>query len=145
MSQALLRLAAYGFLGWGAEILWTALCALRKRPRDWRMPGTTTLWMFPIYGSAVFLFEPLHDALREVSVLARVPVYVAGLWVVEYASSWIVERLVGRPPWDYSQTRWHLHGRVRWDYAPAWAVFVLLLECVHDLLLVAGAALARAS
>jgi uncharacterized membrane protein len=138
MSSLAIRFLAYGLVGWGAEILWTAACALRRRPVDWRLPGTTTLWMFPIYGSAAFLFEPLHDALRGTNGLLRFPVYVLGLWAVEYAASWGIERSVGRPPWDYRHARWHLHGRIRWDYAPLWLLFVIVLEWTHDWLVKAA-------
>ena len=39
--------------GWCMEILFTALHSLRRR--DLRLTGNTSLWMFPIYGSACLL------------------------------------------------------------------------------------------
>ncbi len=136
--QVWLRFACYGLLGWGAEILWTGVKPLRRRPIDWRLPGDTSLWMFPIYGLSAFLFEPIHELLRVCAWPARAAAYVAGIWIIEYLTSWLIERAVGSPPWDYSYARWNLHGRIRWDYAPLWVLFGLLLERVHDALLRAG-------
>ncbi|MBI3267814.1 MAG: hypothetical protein HYZ53_02240 [Planctomycetes bacterium] len=141
MSEPLLRFVVYGLLGWGAEVLWTALAETTVRPMDWRLRGFSNLWMFPIYGACVFLFEPLHEVLRSRPWPLRAAVYVPAIWVAEYASSWLIEKLVRRPPWDYSSARWHLHGRIRWDYAPLWVLFGLLLERVHDSLVAAGPAL----
>ena len=42
-----------GLCGWCMEILFTALHSLRRR--DLRLTGNTSLWMFPIYGSACLL------------------------------------------------------------------------------------------
>lgn len=138
MTAALVRFACYGVLGWGAEVFWTGVSGLAARPVDWRLRGYSTLWMFPIYGSAVVLFEPLHQALRASAWPLRGAAYVAGIWLVEYVSHGLVARVIRRPPWDYSYARWHLHGRIRWDYAPLWFVFGLGLERVHDALRAAG-------
>jgi hypothetical protein len=166
MSGTLLRFIAYGMLGWAIEIVWTALHQLlapasavargghapdagprgaageveaRAAGERWRLAGTTYLWMFPLYGSMVFLYEPLHDALRPVPWLGRALVYAAAFLAVEYVAGWLLRRLTGSCPWDYSRrqrpSRWQLHGLVRLDYLPAWALLGLALEPVHDFLL----------
>jgi len=45
------RFLAYGLAGWCSEVVTTGL---RSRGRDgnWRLTGTTYLWMLPIYGVA---------------------------------------------------------------------------------------------
>jgi uncharacterized membrane protein len=134
------RFLAYGLLGWAIEIVWSALHrALRRElptPERWRLAGTTYLWMFPIYGSLVFLYEPLHDALRGTLWPLRAAVYAAGFLAVEYAAGWLLRRLTGACPWDYAgRARWQVHGLIRLDYGPAWALLGLALEPVHDFLL----------
>ncbi|HZY44449.1 MAG TPA: hypothetical protein VFF70_06845, partial [Anaerolineae bacterium] len=64
-----LRFLLYGIGGWCAEILWTSIRdRVRCRVDDWKLKGTTYLWMFPIYGGALlFLYEPAHDAIRSIS------------------------------------------------------------------------------
>ena len=44
------RFLAYGLAGWCSEVVTTGL---RSRGRDgnWRLTGTTYLWMLPIYGT----------------------------------------------------------------------------------------------
>lgn len=134
------RFLVYGLVGCSVEIFFTGAKRLAASGfRDWSLQGRSYIWMFPIYGSAAFLFEPVHDSLRALLPLAwplRGLVYTAGLFVVEFASGWLLRRLTGRCPWDYSErARFHFHGLIRWDYAPAWFAFTLGLELLHDLLL----------
>lgn len=133
----LIRFAIYGLLGWSMEILWTATREkLSGIQQDWKLKGTTYLWMFPIYGSMVFLFEPVHDFLRPWPWPMRGMVYVAGIFAVEYATGWLLRRLTGSCPWDYTgYSRWQVNGLIRLDYAPAWFVMGLAAERVHDFLL----------
>ncbi len=160
------RFVCYGLLGWAIEIVWTALGAAifgQSAPgtlgveaagasaggrRRWSLAGHTTLWMFPLYGSMVFLFEPLHDALRPWAWPMRALVYAGAFLAVEYAAGWLLRRVTGTCPWDYatrrSQPRWQVHGLIRLDYAPAWALLGLALERVHDALVRAAPALLRA-
>jgi uncharacterized membrane protein len=49
-------------------------------------------------------------------------VYVAVAYAIEYGSGWLLQGLVGRCPWDYSGAHWAVHGLIRLDYAPAWAL-----------------------
>ncbi len=132
----LIRFLAYGVLGWCVEILWTAVSGAVAESRErWRLQGVTYLWMFPIYGLLVVLYEPLHDLIRQWPWPARAALYAAGFMAVEYATGWLLRRLVGLCPWDYrGKTRWQLHGLVRLDYAPLWALLGLALEPVHDFL-----------
>jgi uncharacterized membrane protein len=130
-----IRFVIYGLLGWCGEIIFTALP--KCRPIDWQLRGHTFLWMFPIYGLIAPLYEPVHDALRTWPWPARGLVYTAGFIAVEFISGWMLARLIGRCPWDYSgKTRWHVRGFARLDYAPIWFAVGLALEPVHDFLLV---------
>ncbi len=143
----------YGLLGWAIEIVWSALgaavfgqsapfqtaaaTAAGARGR-WALAGRTYLWMFPIYGSMVFLYEPLHDALRPWAWPLRALVYALAFLGVEYGAGWLLRRATGACPWDYAArrnpSRWQVQGLIRLDYAPAWAALGLALERVHDFL-----------
>jgi uncharacterized membrane protein len=131
------RFLLYGAFGCCLEVFFTGIKQLaRSRFRDWSLQGRTFIWMFPIYGLAAFLFEPLHDALRSVIWPLRGLIYTAGVYMVEYASGFLLKQITGRCPWDYSgRARFHFHGFVRWDYAPFWFALGLVLERFHDLLL----------
>jgi len=129
----LIRFVLYGLLGWCAEVVWSAATErIRGKQRDWRLVGHTYLWMFLIYGLLAPLYEPLHDFLRPWHWFMRGAIYALGFWLIEYASGWLLRRLTGKCPWDYSELRGHLHGLIAWEYAPVWFVAGLALEPVHD-------------
>ena len=132
----LFRFLIYGALGWCSEIVWTAV---RKRitgiARDWLLMGETSLWAFPMYGSITFLYEPLHDAVRAQFFLLRAAVYLAGFWVIEYIGGWLVWKITGQKPWDYSRSPGgSLNGLIRWNFVLVWPLVGLALEPVHDFL-----------
>jgi uncharacterized membrane protein len=133
-------LIGYSVLGWSAEIIWTALyavvAALRARERiDWRLAGTSYLWMFPIYGAGGLLFEVVHRQLAAWSWPwpLRGVTYMLGCFAVEYVTGAFLKAVTGRIPWDYQSARWNVHGLIRLDYAPVWFAFGLLLEVTQPL------------
>jgi hypothetical protein len=127
------RFALYGLIGLGAELGWTGL---RGRPQ-------TSLWMFPVYGLAAPLFEPLHERLRGRTVGSRALTYGLGITAAEYASGRVLRRVRGTAPWDYSHARLQYDGLIRASYVPVWALFGLGLERLHDRLSRAPAGSAR--
>lgn len=130
-----IRFVLYGLGGWCGEVLYTALTESVPR-RDWRLTGTTYLWMFPIYGSIVFLYEPVHNAIGDYPWWIRAVIYSLGFTAVELLTGWLIARLVGRCPWDYvaAGKRFAINPYIRWDYFFVWAVIGLALEPVHDFL-----------
>ena len=156
----MLRFFVYGCVGWVLEVLWTALYEVTtgtRRPApgsSTRIPmtrgerlraaGHTTLWMFPLYGAAAVVFEPLHDAVRAWPWPARGALYAAGLFAVEALAGLALKRATGRCPWDYSYARFSVGGVIRLDYAPLWFAFGLGLERLHDALVAVEPALRAA-
>lgn len=126
------RFLAYGMLGWAMEILFTGLgSAIRG---DVRLLATTYLWMFPIYGLALFL-EPVHDKIRAWHWVLRGFIWVVLIWMVEYVTGGVIRLATGVSPWDYSgRTVWEIDGLIRLDMAPLWFAAGLLFERVHDIL-----------
>ncbi len=132
----LIRFILYGLGGWCGEVIWTAVGErVTRRQTDWTLHGTTYLWMFPLYGSLAIFYEPLHDAIRDWNILARALIYMLGFFTAEYIAGWLLRKLIGVCPWDYSRiTRYHVHGYINPTYAPVWALIGLGLEPVHDFL-----------
>ncbi|MDA2914437.1 putative ABC transporter permease [Acidobacteriia bacterium AH_259_A11_L15] len=127
-----IRFVLYGLLGWCAEVVWSAVTEkILRQQRDWRLLGHTSLWMFPLYGLLAPLYEPLHDFLRPWHWFMRGVIYLLGIWLVEYITGWLLRKLTGKCPWDYSELRGNLHGLIAWEYAPVWFAAGLLLEPVH--------------
>ncbi|MTI84864.1 MAG: hypothetical protein FH756_13440 [Firmicutes bacterium] len=125
-----LKFLIYGLLGWGLEVLWTGLgSGLRGDPR---LQATTYLWMFPIYGLAIFL-ESLHDIVRFYPWYVRGVIWVIVIWVIEFSTGGLIRVLTGSSPWNYAgKTSWHLLGLIRFDMAPVWFVTGLFFERLHD-------------
>lgn len=114
------------------EVFWTGILSLLQG--NWDLQGMTYLWMFPIYGLAVFL-EPLHDRLHGTNLLLRGFIYLALIFAVEYLAGWSLTQVLGHCPWDYSQmTLWPMDGYISLDYAPVWFVVGFLFERIHHLL-----------
>jgi len=120
------RFLIYGLAGWAIDSLFVCIRTGRRRP--------SSLLNVPVYGLAQPLFEPVHDRIRRRPLPQRAAMYGAGILAVEYASGWLLRRLVGYVPWDYSRARFAINGLVRLDYLPAWAAYGLGLERLHDLL-----------
>jgi uncharacterized membrane protein len=130
-----LRFWIYGLFGWCFEIVWTAVSEkVQGVQRDWRLAGHTYLWMFPIYGLLAPIGEPVHDALRGRIWIVRGLAYLLAIWTVEFASGWILRKLTGKCPWDYSHLRGNIQGIITLEYAPVWLLFGLGFERVHDAL-----------
>lgn len=135
------RFLAYGLAGWGSEIVTTGLRS-HGRDGDWRLTGTTYLWMLPIYGLAAVLFEPAYAEAcrREVPWPARGALWTAGIFAIEAASGEAIRKVTGEVPWDYSRPRGrkpeprHWRGLVRPSYAPLWFAVGLGMERLHHLL-----------
>ncbi len=129
----LIRFILYGLGGWCGEIIFTALTESLPR-QDWRLVGTSYLWMFPIYGLLAVLYEPVHDLIREAPLLGRAVIWSFGFTAVEWLSGWLIARFTGRCPWDYSEKRFAINPYIRWDFFPVWAIIGLALEPIHDFL-----------
>lgn len=131
----LIHFCIYGLLGWCLEVVWTALYNIfwpEGGVRDYRLVGKTYLWMFPIYGAAGLLFEPIHELIRPLWWPGRGFLWMLLCFLIEYSAGWLLKKLIGRCPWDYSYSQWNVHGFIRLDYAPLWFGVGLLFERIHD-------------
>lgn len=113
-----------GLTGWCLEIVFTAANALRRR--DMTLRGNTSLWMFPIYGSASAL-APVSRRLRSKSIWTRGLTYMGLIFSAEYLTGTLLARR-RLCPWDYGRSRWNIGRVIRLDYAPCWFGAGLLFE-----------------
>lgn len=112
------------------EIIWTGVGSLISG--DLTLEGVTNLWMFFIYGSAVFL-EPVHDMISRWLWIFRGIIWVLIIWGIEYASGLILINILGIYPWHYTG-RFAVDGLIRLDYGPAWFIAGLVFERIHKTL-----------
>lgn len=125
------RFIFYGMIGWNMEILWTGIgSALRGNPN---LMGHTSLWMFLIYGSAAFAFEPVHELITEYNFFVRGCIWTVLIFAMETAAGAFL-RLFGIEAWHYTAPM-SVYGLIRLDYFPAWFVVGMLFERLHDVLI----------
>lgn len=113
-----------GLTGWCMEIIFTALESLKAR--DFTLKGVTSIWMFPIYGSAMFI-APISRLLKKRPAWFRGITYMSMIFSVEYLTGRLLTRF-NLCPWNYSQSKWNIHQVIRLDYAPYWFGAGLLFE-----------------
>ena len=106
------------------EIFWTGLHAFRVR--NLKLMGNSSLWMFPIYGSAAFL-TPVMRRMKDASFLMRGLVYMSCIFLGEYVSGILLKRQ-DLCPWDYRKSPFNIQSVIRLDYAPVWFLVGLFFE-----------------
>lgn len=127
----MIRYIIYGFLGWNIEIIWTGLTSLSTGSRD--LVGHTSVWMFFIYGAAVFLLEPVHAWIGNMHWFWRGCIWMLLIFVIEFISGMIL-KAIGIQAWNYTGPT-SILGVIRLDYAPLWFAVGLIFEKIHNLLL----------
>lgn len=140
-----LRLLFYAGLGVTSEVIFTALCARLgvvltpdldepEARTGLRLKGHSFVWMVPIYGLGLLLFEVVHDALRADPWVLRGLAYVAMLYAIELGASLLLIRLTGAHVWRWVG-RGSLGGHIHLAMAPLWFGAALALEPLHDALM----------
>lgn len=101
------------FLGWIYEC-----CYCTFRERHWQNRGFLYGPICPIYGSGVVLALIVFDclvpeaALGEHSMLTIFLVCAVGSAVLEFGTSWVLERYFHALWWDYSDMPFNIQGRI---------------------------------
>ncbi len=114
-----------GLFGWGLECFWTGCHSLfYETPK--KLTCTTSIWMFPIYGLAVFI-EPIYHLIKKKSTLFRGFIYTLCIFLVEYSTGTFLKKK-NRCPWNYSDKKVNIKGIIRLDFAPLWFIVGLLFE-----------------
>jgi uncharacterized membrane protein len=135
-----IQVLLFAAVGVAMEVVFTAFMDLPKT-RSARLLGYSYVWMLPIYALAPILLRVLTPAIGLWALGFRILVYVALLYIVEYTAGLALRLATGACPWEaeYRGHRWAVHGLIRLDFAPAWAVACLLFERLYFVLNGAGA------
>lgn len=100
---------------------------------DWALGGRTYLWMFLIYASIPFLFKLLEPLVKKFNTFVRALIAVAGIYIVEFTTGFLLEVFIGKCPWKYTEGL-HVFGYIRLDYFPFWLIFALIIVSVYQML-----------
>ncbi|MBO5396819.1 MAG: hypothetical protein J6A97_08040 [Clostridia bacterium] len=85
--------------------------------------------MCPIYGTGCLVFELILVPLSQPIEKRVIPVLLLGMVladIVEYATSYIMEKLFNARWWDYSNNFLNLHGRICFKHTCYWAIFAFV-------------------
>lgn len=116
--------AKCGLIGWCIEIIFTAMGTFLQG--DFHLTGHTSLWMFPIYGMAVFII-PVHKKIYNWPTILRGLIYGLMILSGEFFTGSLLQ-FFHICPWDYSGKMLAFHGVIRFDYFPFWFSVGLIYE-----------------
>lgn len=118
-----------GLAGWCMECLWTGLSSIQKHD-DPKYPCCTSIWMFPIYGMAAII-GPISRILKGVPIIIRGSIYAIGILLTEFVTGTLLKKH-HCCPWDYSKSKYHYKGVIRFDYFPVWFFVGLIFERITN-------------
>jgi uncharacterized membrane protein len=136
--EVLRNLFIYGILGILTEVLFTGIKSLIEK--NWRATSQTYLWMGPIYALGGLTLKFIHDSVVVShniyinALLLAFMFYVPLIYGFEFLSGWLLEKIIGRVPWEYGPGRFTIIGLIRLDYAPFWFLLALCFEPITIIL-----------
>lgn len=113
----------YSFFGWVYESLWSSF-----NEKEWVNRGFLSGPIIPIYGFGAVLFVLLLEDFNNVAVIFLLGMVIA--CVLEYFTSWAMEKLFHSRWWDYHHYPFNLNGRICLYGALLFGVFAVLINKV---------------
>ena len=131
----------YSFIGWFFE---SCYCSIR--PKKWINRGFLRGPICPIYGTGGLVMMVCLLPLRHITenlYLNELLIFVAGAVlcdIVEFMTSYIMEKLFNARWWDYSNKKFNIQGRICLTHTFYWGtcscLFVFILEPIMNLYIV---------
>ena len=122
------RFYIYAIHGYATEVMFTAIWEFVVN-FNWKLPGVTSVWSFPIYGVSVLVVEQLYLLMepRGVPLVLRGLVYTLWTYGWEFSTGLIL-RQFDACPWDYTPFHGDFMGLVTLEYLPLWYFGAIFLE-----------------
>lgn len=106
LSTYLLLLMLYSFFGWICEVIYCSIPAGKFINRGFLIGPYC-----PIYGfGAIFVLLLLGQYKDNVFILFGMSMIIAG--IIEYITSYVLEKIFNLSLWDYSKRTFNINGRV---------------------------------
>lgn len=131
----------YSFIGWFFE---SCYCSIR--PKKWVNRGFLRGPICPIYGTGGLVMMVCLLPLRHITkslYINELIIFVAGAIlcdIVEFMTSYIMEKLFNARWWDYSNKKFNIQGRICLTHTFYWGtsacLFVFILEPIMNLYIV---------
>jgi uncharacterized membrane protein len=136
--ELLIIFIVFAVFGVAQEVLFTGIIDSIKEKNP-RLKGRSTLWMFPIYGCILFIV--MFVSHFNYPWYVRGLLYAALILAWEYATGYIIRKMVGVSPWDYGASksydnaarrkRFQISGLICLEYVPFWFIGGLLAEKLY--------------
>lgn len=131
IDRVFILFSVYAFFGWLLEFAYRSISS-----RQIVNPGFLQGPFVPIYGIGAALTLGVDFLLPPGQATTRLLAFFLILSVLEYAAGWSLERIFNIKLWDYSDTRFHLHGRISLLFSLAWAVLAwVFVSWIHPFFL----------
>ncbi len=125
MARLFIWFMLYSFIGWSYE---TTLYSVKNK--SFVHSGMMYGCYCPIYGLGALMGIYFLSGVKSVALLFFGSVIVCG--ALEYAASWLIERIFGARWWDYSDWPFNINGRVCLFGGIAFgAMSLLLIKRLH--------------
>ncbi len=131
----------YSFIGWFFES-----CYCSVRPKKWVNRGFLRGPICPIYGTGGLVMMICLLPLRHITenlYFNELLIFIAGAVlcdIVEFMTSYIMEKLFNARWWDYSNKKFNIQGRICLTHTFYWGtcscLFVFILEPIMNLYIV---------
>lgn len=131
MIQLLRDVIAYACLGLLVEVVFTGISSGISGDR--RLTSKTYLWMIPVYGFGGVIITEIISYLSTWHILVRSIVVTIAIYTIEFTSGLVLQRLIGRCPWQYTDKHGRIHrnsvlGLIRLDYVLFWYILAATFD-----------------
>ncbi|XP_041351035.1 transmembrane protein 229b-like [Gigantopelta aegis] len=125
--SALGRFYIYAIHGYATEVMFTAIWEFAVN-QNWKFPGNTSVWSFPIYGLSLCMLEQLYLHMKDrIHILGRAVVYMLSTYIMEFSTGYILKKF-DACPWDYTPFEGDFMGLITLEYAPLWFIGGIVVE-----------------
>ena len=119
--------AIYSFSGWVLEVIYRSV-----RQRKYINAGFLFGPFVPIYGTGAVVVIWLHHYFSQWNYVWQFIIFGLALTAMEYAVGALAEKVFKLKLWDYSDSKFNLHGRVCLHFSAAWTILaVVFLFVIH--------------
>jgi uncharacterized membrane protein/HD superfamily phosphodiesterase len=121
ISQAIVLFAIYSFMGWIIESVYRSISQ-----REFINAGFLYGPFLPIYGFGSAFVVGLGFLIRSWPLPIELIVYGIVLTLIEYFTGFAFEKVFKLKLWDYSDSRFNIHGRVCLLFSLCWTALALI-------------------
>jgi uncharacterized protein len=127
----LLFFMVYAFIGWIIEVLYRSY-----NQKKFVNAGFLHGFFVPLYGFAGISIVSFDKVIVDENVFLKLFLFGTIVTVIEYLTGYLSEKLFKLKLWDYSDSKFNLHGRICLSFSILWAIFtIIFIYFIHPVVL----------